>query len=300
MWRFALGIRSPNGLTYSHCYIKETPNKDTLKQKQKKLQRIMSKHLVYVFLLLSVAVTSLKGHVALKVPDNGGAHQGPAEIPCQGKRGVLATPLQAGGSMRVEFNINAAHEGGGCQFGLSYDNGTTYTLIMTTDASCPMTPRYDVPIPANAPSCKNCIIAWGWIPVYSIEPQYYMNCVQVQINGSPNSGPLQGTRMVLYNMLNFTKVFGDHPRYPVNKGFATRGLTAMWGVFPASNGTNSTSQVQPSPPVQQVNSPQTSTSNSQRTQSQASRSSEVYEILRGMYTAAANQLQQISMLQSKL
>jgi hypothetical protein len=189
--------------------------------------------------LFSMSLVFAKAHVMMKEPNNGGVDTEPAKQLCKGAKGKHATPLKAGSSLRVVLSGTATHEGGGCQFGLSYDGGKTFTVIMTTDDKCPMTQQYEVPIPANAPSCSNCVFAWGWVPRQSGAPEYYMNCAEVSIEGSRSGGKLQGPEMKFFNMPGFPQVHYD------NKDKSkTLGLTDRFG--PYGLGSNSTTNVESS------------------------------------------------------
>jgi hypothetical protein len=163
------------------------------------------------------------GHMTMDVPSNGGADNAPATQLCKGKRGKYDKPLQAGSSLAVKLGGSANHEGGGCQFGLSYDDGKSFTLLMTTDASCPIKLDWNVPIPAEAPSCDKCVFAWGWIPRASGGPEYYMNCAQVQIKGGAGGGELSGPKMEFFNMDGYKKIHNDEG------GARTSGLTKLFG-----------------------------------------------------------------------
>jgi hypothetical protein len=163
------------------------------------------------------------GHMTMDVPSNGGADNAPATQLCKGKRGKYDKPLQAGSSLAVKLGGSANHEGGGCQFGLSYDDGKSFTLLMTTDDSCPIKLDWNVPIPAEAPSCDKCVFAWGWIPRASGGPEYYMNCALVQVKGGASGGELSGPKMEFFNMEGYKKIHNDEG------GARTGGLTKMFG-----------------------------------------------------------------------
>jgi hypothetical protein len=199
-------------------------------------------------LLLSSFLLSTHSHIIMKEPSNGGVDTEPAKQLCKGTKGKHATPLKAGSSLRVQLSGTATHEGGGCQFGLSYDGGKTFTLLMTTDDKCPMTQQYDVPIPADAPSCTNCVFAWGWIPRQSGAPEYYMNCAEVQVQGAASGGSLKGPQMQFFNMPGFQNVHYDNPQKS-----KTIGLTERFGEYRAGNGGQVQGPV--TPPAPSVPSP---------------------------------------------
>jgi hypothetical protein len=190
-----------------------------------------------ILILVASLSTETHAHMKMEYPNNGGADGDtePAHKLCKGSMGILPTPLTAGSMLNVKLGGTIHHDGGGCQFGLSYDGGKndTFTLIWTTDASCPIKTEWSVPIPDNAPSCSDCVFAWGWIPRNSGGPEYYMNCAKVQIKGS-NGGKLSGPKMQFFNMLDYPSVHADG----VN-GAYTNGLTYRFGEGAGGKGVGS-------------------------------------------------------------
>ncbi|RKP33995.1 hypothetical protein BJ085DRAFT_2490, partial [Dimargaris cristalligena] len=106
---------------------------------------------------------------------------------------------KAGGSASVKFSsTGAAHNGGHCQFSLSYDKGKTFTAIHTIMNSCPtLGGSLSVPIPSNAPSAAMAIFAWTWVNK-SGNREFYMNCADVKIEGKAG-GSLSGPKIVIAN-----------------------------------------------------------------------------------------------------
>ncbi len=84
------------------------------------------------------------------------------------------------------------HNGGDCEFALSYDGGRSFTKIATYHKSCPdMAYNWTVKIPENAPSCKtgvndkklgDCIFSWNWLS--NITQEFYQNCADIEIIGN--------------------------------------------------------------------------------------------------------------------
>ncbi|KAI5476810.1 endoglucanase [Pseudohyphozyma bogoriensis] len=60
--------------------------------------------------------------------------------------------LTPGGSVSTTFSGTATHEGGSCQFSLSYDGGETWAVIYSIEGGCPIDLAYDVPIPSDVPA----------------------------------------------------------------------------------------------------------------------------------------------------
>ncbi len=110
----------------------------------------------------------------------------------------------AGSSINVELSTGAEHGGGGCAFSLSYDKGKTFTVIQITDEKCPIVKNYAVTIPQNAPSCEHCIFAWSWVPVMSGQPEHYMSCVDIKIQGTGSGSGISGVQLQPVNMVGGT------------------------------------------------------------------------------------------------
>jgi hypothetical protein len=179
----------------------------------------------------------------MQVPSNGGTDNSPATELCKGSYGTYDKPLQAGSTLAVKLFGTANHEGGGCQFGLSYDNGKSFTLLMTTDESCPIKLDWNVPIPASAPSCTNCVFAWGWIPRLSGAKEYYMNCAKVQIQGGPTTGVLNGPKMEFFNMnVEGARVIFMDLSY--EQTTVTSGLTKLFGESTYGDSSNKETQME--------------------------------------------------------
>lgn len=133
----------------------------------------------------------------------------PSQQICQGKpAGPVVRRLTAGEKVSMQFATGGAtHGGGGCQFSLSYDAGNSFIVIHTTDRACPTVPTVEITIPASAPSCDKCILAWSWIPVLSGGPEFYMNCIDVSITGTASS-PLKGDPMFIFNLPGYPRRTG--------------------------------------------------------------------------------------------
>ncbi|CAG8446973.1 5594_t:CDS:2 [Ambispora gerdemannii] len=86
-----------------------------------------------------------------------------------------------------ESNNQARHNGGLCEFALSYDGGQTYTVIATYHRTCPdIYFDWKVKIPDAAPSCDNpgkCIFSWTWINALG-NREFYQNCADIKLIGT--------------------------------------------------------------------------------------------------------------------
>ncbi|CAB4414146.1 unnamed protein product [Rhizophagus irregularis] len=140
----------------------------------------------------------------IMAPLNGGSGCAPKKFPCGGypKDKKIVTTFKAGEVFEVKFfNQNfpklkdedkqkdqARHNGGLCEFSLSYDGGKTYTVIASYKKTCPdiFFEGWKVKIPENAPSCDspgNCIFSWSWINAVG-NREFYQNCADVKIEGN--------------------------------------------------------------------------------------------------------------------
>ncbi|GAA5884561.1 hypothetical protein JCM16303_000029 [Sporobolomyces ruberrimus] len=92
--------------------------------------------------------------------------------------------MQAGTDFEVEFAPGGAtHEGGSCQFSVSYDQGKTFAVIYSVEGGCPLSPKYSVPVPADLPSGKSATFSWTWFNKVG-NREMYQNCAIVDIAGS--------------------------------------------------------------------------------------------------------------------
>ncbi|KXN67312.1 hypothetical protein CONCODRAFT_10657, partial [Conidiobolus coronatus NRRL 28638] len=119
-------------------------------------------------------------------------------FPCGRPKGPTDTIMKAGESVKWSLAGGATHNGGHCEISLSYDD-KTFVSIQTIIGNCMKKGKldYEVTIPANAPS-GNATFAWTWVN-WEGNREYYMNCADVIIEGSPN-GVLTGPKMVEANM----------------------------------------------------------------------------------------------------
>ncbi|KAJ1967693.1 hypothetical protein IWQ62_001698 [Dispira parvispora] len=104
---------------------------------------------------------------------------------------------QAGSSITVTFETSATHNGGNCEFSLSYDGGKTFVAIQTIMKTCFLNGKtFNVPIPKDAPSGK-AVFAWSWVNATG-NREFYMTCSDIEIQGTPG-GKLVGPRMITPN-----------------------------------------------------------------------------------------------------
>ncbi|KAJ9054210.1 hypothetical protein DSO57_1017008 [Entomophthora muscae] len=102
--------------------------------------------------------------------------------PCRGfPSGPISKKYSAGQAINVAIEGGATHNGGHCQFALSF-NGQDFVNIHTVFGTCPQPERsFSVQIPKNFPSGK-AVFAWVWNN-RSGNRELYMNCADIEITG---------------------------------------------------------------------------------------------------------------------
>lgn len=125
---------------------------------------------------------------------------GSRTFPCAGKKpGPIVSTFAAGEHIPVILEGTATHDGGHCQFSISYDEGKTFVVLMTVYRECLRKSgnTYLVPIPTGIPSAKRAVFHWSWINAIG-NREYYANCADIAIQGvSP--GKLEGLQLLVVN-----------------------------------------------------------------------------------------------------
>ncbi|KKY32071.1 putative glycoside hydrolase [Diaporthe ampelina] len=107
----------------------------------------------------------------------------------------LSNTATAGESVKMSFTGSAVHGGGSCQVALSTDMqpsaSTRWSVILSIEGGCPSKDgsspsEYDVKIPADIPA-GDYSYAWTWTSKLSGQPEYYMNCAPLTIQGGSGS-----------------------------------------------------------------------------------------------------------------
>ncbi|KAJ2705014.1 hypothetical protein FB645_002800 [Coemansia sp. IMI 203386] len=113
----------------------------------------------------------------------------------------------AGQSITVKFYGTARHNGGHCQFSMSYDGGKTFVVVHEILRYClydgingntlgnPVD-SYTFDLPKDLPSSNNAVFAWTWVNA-SGNREFYMNCADVTVAGNSNS--YSGKQMTIAN-----------------------------------------------------------------------------------------------------
>ncbi|KXN72951.1 hypothetical protein CONCODRAFT_77581 [Conidiobolus coronatus NRRL 28638] len=111
---------------------------------------------------------------------------------------------KAGGSIQFSFAGTATHNGGSCQFGLSYD-GQNFITLKDVIGDCLIgAESYDVPIPKDAPN-GNAIAGWFWINKTG-NREFYMNCIDIAIEGGSDKKELSGRSISIANIEGRTTI----------------------------------------------------------------------------------------------
>ncbi|KAH7321030.1 hypothetical protein B0I35DRAFT_428392 [Stachybotrys elegans] len=117
-----------------------------------------------------------------------------SDFPCKGAHVLFGTPKgkptaewQAGSSQSFTISGGANHNGGSCQASLSYDGGSTWSVIHSYIGNCPPAGEssFDFTVPTDAPSGE-AIFAWTWFNKVG-NREMYMNCAPVSITGGSSA-----------------------------------------------------------------------------------------------------------------
>ncbi|CAG8649672.1 1638_t:CDS:1 [Ambispora gerdemannii] len=183
--------------------------------------------------------TPKKDFECMTAPLNGGISCPKKPFPCGGYPvdTKVTQVFQAGEIINVKFyNPNfpgkltsadakrnqGRHNGGFCEFALSYDGGKTYTVIATYHRTCPdIFFDWKVKIPEAAPSCNKrgkCIFSWSWINS-DANREFYQNCADVKIVGNSRK-PLPIIDITRVNLPPKFKKIISPPGDPSNTGNA--------------------------------------------------------------------------------
>ncbi|TWU71682.1 hypothetical protein ED733_001900 [Metarhizium rileyi] len=122
---------------------------------------------------------------------------GGSNFPCKGYHSLYNTDegrsvveWEAGQVYNFTVGGSATHGGGSCQVSLSYDQGSTWTVIRSYIGNCPLKRTWDFTIPADTPT-GDAIFAWSWFNRVG-NREMYMNCARVTIQNSRGGGSMNG------------------------------------------------------------------------------------------------------------
>ncbi|KAI9295517.1 hypothetical protein K502DRAFT_303656, partial [Neoconidiobolus thromboides FSU 785] len=146
-------------------------------------------------------------------------------FPCRAtKPGPVYKKYKAGEMMDITLGGNAPHNGGHCQFALSYDGGEKWIVIHTIVRNCmpsktgPIEFKYQVQLPPEAPPSDSVVFSWNWINA-SGEREFYQNCIDIAIEGDPTSKGVKGKELLVVNLPGFPTIeeFGRPGSYDGHK-----------------------------------------------------------------------------------
>jgi len=117
--------------------------------------------------------------------------------PCKGYHALLGTaegkPVAswtAGQTYNMTISGGATHGGGSCQASISHDGGKSFKVIHSYVGGCPSGDgaSYDFHVPSDTPASDAALFAWTWVNVLAGQPEFYMNCAVVKIEGGGGRG----------------------------------------------------------------------------------------------------------------
>ncbi|KXN73599.1 hypothetical protein CONCODRAFT_27807, partial [Conidiobolus coronatus NRRL 28638] len=127
-------------------------------------------------------------------------------FPCRGTSpGPIYQTYKAGEEMSVKLGGNAPHNGGHCQFALSYNGGKDWIVFYTIVRNCmpsktgPIEFEYNIPIPADTLPGDKIVFSWNWINA-SGEREFYMNCIDIKIENPSNPPFMAGLALLVVNL----------------------------------------------------------------------------------------------------
>ncbi|KAJ1499154.1 hypothetical protein HMI54_010036 [Coelomomyces lativittatus] len=124
---------------------------------------------------------------------------------CAGtKRGPSVLTVNPGEMMVVQIEGGAPHNGGHCEFSISYD-GISFVSLKTIIRECLRATGYKfgVPLPSTIPG-GSAIFSWTWVNAEG-NREFYQNCADITING-PASGTLTGPPIVVADLPGFPTI----------------------------------------------------------------------------------------------
>ncbi|KAJ3376099.1 hypothetical protein GGF31_000166 [Allomyces arbusculus] len=171
-------------------------------------------------------------------------------FPCRGAPvGSSVLTVQPGGTIQVQLGGGAAHNGGHCQFSISY-NGQDFVVLKTvlTDCMAAAGNSFSVPVPSTTPGGK-AIFSWSWVNA-SGNREFYQNCADITING-PATGALSGPKMVVANVPGYPTIgefgAGAGPGLSYYQSAPTIQISPSGGSGPASTPSTGGYEVPSSP-----------------------------------------------------
>ena len=117
-----------------------------------------------------------------------------SDFPCKGyqnlfdtKQGRSVVTWQPGQSYNWTITGSATHSGGSCQVSLSYDRGSTWTVLHSYIGACPLKSAWNFNLPSDAPAGE-ALFAFTWYNNVG-NRELYMNCAHVTIANRASQQP---------------------------------------------------------------------------------------------------------------
>ncbi|KAI8872310.1 hypothetical protein GQ42DRAFT_119576, partial [Ramicandelaber brevisporus] len=129
-------------------------------------------------------------------------------FPCRGfPTGPTTFTVQAGQAIPVQIEGSATHQGGHCQFSISYDGGRTFVVLQTVMSECLRGSgnSFMVTIPATAPPAESAVFSWSWINRLGAR-EYYQNCADIRIEGGVLDGSISGPELFVANLAGYPTI----------------------------------------------------------------------------------------------
>lgn len=134
-----------------------------------------------------------------------------SNFPCKhySKDKTVATYI-AGDTIQVTLFGTTIHNGGSCEFSISYDNERTFLVLYRVIRNCMLSGMsFSVPLPKSTPSCDSCVFSWSWSNAIG-NRELYMNCADIKIANNEAIQYLQVPKMTVVNLPGYPTI----PEYP--------------------------------------------------------------------------------------
>ena len=100
-----------------------------------------------------------------------------------------------GDTIPVVMSGSVFHQGGHCQFSLSYDD-QNFVVLGEYMKNCFVGTglQFNIKLPETTPPCDRCTLAWSWVNAVG-NREFYMNCADIRIfPGAQSQSFLAGKR----------------------------------------------------------------------------------------------------------
>ena len=142
-----------------------------------------------------------------------------SNFPCKSyPAGNPVATYQTGQTFQVQMFGSVFHNGGHCQFSLSY-NDRDFVVLYTVLKNCFVGTGLTFPviIPADAPPCDRCTLAWSWVNAMG-NRELYMNCIDIAITANSQQQAkayLEGPKMIVANLPGYPRI-EEFPPAPID------------------------------------------------------------------------------------